>query len=502
VSYRLPALAGVLLGLGYFNLPFPFFNFVAFLPLLVWLEREPRTHREIVRAGLVFGLCAHLLALHWVWAMLSISWLASLMYLGLAAGFTFFIVAALRLATWIRARTGGTYGWILPVAWIPLEWMRSFGDLRMTADHLGHSVADHPFLIQFADVVGPYGVGVFLLAVNGLLFDALRGRRRCALALAVVLVAVLGYDTRAWRHDWNAGRSVPVAYVQPNIPLEQKHDPAEDQRTWDVLEGQTRAAAAAGAQLVVWPESARPDPLYHRLDFPATYAMPDVQRLAKDTHAAILTGVEYVRMRSEKDYQLYNAAVAVDQDGAMEPVWAAKIYLVPFVERTPFMPVLGPILSGGGETMRWLSGRFEPGPQGAIVPVAGTKVGILVCFEELFPDLTRNLRRSGAELIAVITNDAWFGRTFFQAYQANILAMRAIESRISVVRAANTGISGFIDPRGTYHARSKLFVPDVQVERLPLRSSLTVYDRTGDVAAWVCTLALAVLAAVLARRRQ
>jgi apolipoprotein N-acyltransferase len=69
-----------------------------------------------------------------------------------------------------------------------------------------------------------------------------------------------------------------------------------------------------------------------------------------------------------------------------------------------------------------------------------------------------------------------------------------------VVRAANTGISGFIDPRGTYHARSKLFVPDVQVERLPLTSSLTVYDRTGDVAAWLCTLALAVVALALARR--
>jgi len=500
-GYRAPAVAGVLLGAGYFNLPFPFFNFVAFLPLLAWLEREPRSHREILRAGVVFGLCAHLLALHWVWSMLSISWLASLMYLGLAAGFTFFIVAAVRLAAWMRAGTGGSYGWILPVAWIPLEWLRSFGDLRMTADHLGHSVADHPFLVQFADLVGPYGVGVFVLAVNGLLFDALHKRRRCAVALVLLAAAVLGYDTWAWTRDWTAGRTLPVAYVQPNIPLDEKHDPAEDQKIWDILEGQTRAAAGAGAQLVVWPESARPKPLYHRLDFPQTYAMPDVQTLARDTHAAILAGVEYVRMPNATDYQLYNAAVGVDRDGTMEPVWAAKIYLVPFVERTPFMPVLGPILAGGGDTMRWLSGRFEPGPRGAVVPVAGTKVGILVCFEELFPDLTRHLRRSGAELIAVITNDAWFGRTFFQGYQANILAMRAIESRISVVRAANTGISGFIDPRGTYHARSKLFVPDVQVERLPLTTSLTVYDRTGDVAAWVCTVALALIALTRARRR-
>jgi apolipoprotein N-acyltransferase len=497
-----PALSGVLLGAGYFNLPFPFFNFVAFLPLLHWLEHEPRSHRDILRAGVVFGLSAHLLALHWVWAMLSISWLASLMYLGLAAGFAFFIVASVRASAWIRARTGGSFGWILPVTWIPLEWLRSFGDLRMTADHLGHSVADHPFLVQFADLVGPYGVGAFLLAANGLLFDALRGRRRAALALGLLLTAVLGYDTFAWTRDWSGARTLDVAFIQPNIPLEQKHDPAEDRRTWDVLAAQTRAAAASGAKLVVWPESARPVPLYHRLDLPRTYAMPDVQALARETGTTILAGVEYVRMRSDTDYQLYNAAVAVGADGEMEPVWAAKIYLVPFVERTPFMPVLGRLLRGEGATMRWLSGRFEPGPTDALVPVAGTKVGILVCFEELFPDLTRGLRRSGAELIAVITNDAWFGRTFFQGYQADILAMRAIESRVSVIRAANTGVSGFIDPRGLYRDRSHLFVPDVQVERLPLTSALTVYDRTGDVTAWVCTLALVTIAGVLRWRRR
>ena len=93
--FALPVLSGVLLGAGYFNLPFPFFNFVAFLPLLHWLEREPRSHRDILRAGVVFGLSAHLLALHWVWAMLSISWLASLMYLGLVLFFITFVVLAL-----------------------------------------------------------------------------------------------------------------------------------------------------------------------------------------------------------------------------------------------------------------------------------------------------------------------------------------------------------------------------------------------------------------------
>ena len=505
--YALPALGGVLLGIAYLNLPFPLTNFVAFLPLLSWLQASPdRTPREVTRAAIVFGLCAHLLALHWIWAMLAISWLAMLMYLGLAAGFTLCIVASIRLAAWFRRRTGGSFGWILPVCWTPLEWLRSFGDLRMTADHLAHSVADHPFLVQFADVVGPYGVGAFLLAVNGLLFDALlargRPRRPASIALLLLLAAVLGDDVWGWNKDWTGSRTLRVAYVQPNIPLEQKHDPAEDQRTWEVLAAQTRKAAAAGARLVVWPESARPKPLYHHLGFPESYAMPDVQALARETGTTILAGVEYVRMRSRTDYAFYNAAIAVGPGGEIEPSWAAKVYLVPFVERTPFKPLLGKLLAGEGDTMRWLSGSFEPGPADATVPLAGTKVGILVCFEELFPDRTRRLRLSGAELLAVITNDAWFGRTFFQDYQANALALRAIESRVSVVRAANTGVSGFIDPRGVYHDRSALFVPDVQVEDLPLTSTPTVYDRAGDVVAWTCALALASVAIALARKER
>jgi apolipoprotein N-acyltransferase len=506
-GWRLPAASGVLLGAGYFNLPFPFVNFVAFLPLLAWLDAEPRPSRgEVLRAGVVFGLSAHLLALHWVWAMLSISWLASLMYLALAAGFTLFIMVSVRLASWMRERTGGSYGWILPVSWIPLEWLRSFGDLRMTADHLGHSIADHPFLVQFADVLGPYGVGAFVLASNGLLFDAWLARRRprlrAAAALGLLWAAVLGYDAWAWGRDWAGAGTIRVGYVQPNIPLEQKHDPAEEHRIRAILDMQTREAAAAGAQLVVWPESARPTPLYHRVDLAWSYAMPDVQALARDTRTTILAGVEYVRIRRSGDYELYNAAVAVRPDGTLEPSWAAKTYLVPFVERTPFMPVLGPLLSGDGDTLRWLSGRFEPGRSDGLVPVGGTRAGILVCYEELYPDLARRQRRAGARLLAVITNDAWFGRTFFQAYQANALALRAIENRVSIVRAANTGISGFVDPRGTYHERSGLFVPDVRVADLPLTERATPYTRWGDVVAWACTAALVVLGLALLRRER
>ena len=507
--WLLPGAAGVVLAAGYLTqplpVPLPIPNLLALVPLLHWLDAPAQDGaRRRFRGGLVFGVVLWAISLSWISAMLEISWLASLMYLVLLTPFAVCAALTITLAGWMRRRTGGSYALILPVCWLPFEWLRTWGDLRMTADHLGHSMADHPFLVQFADLVGPYGVGAFVLVVNALLYEALRERgtsrgRRRALALLGLLVAVLAYDTWRWVRPPVPEATLRVAFVQPNISLADKHDPAQDRVTWRILATLTRRAAAQGARLVVWPETARPRPLYHLLDDPTTLALPDVQGLARRTETTILTGVEYVRARTPADVDLYNAAMVVGPDGAIDPRWTAKVYLVPFVERTPFMPVLGRILSGEEGEMRWLSGRFLPGPRDVVIPAAGVPVGVLVCYEELYPDLAVRLRNAGAALQVVITNDAWFGRSFFQVYQADVLRMRAIENRSSFVRAANTGISGFVDPLGRYHDWTGLFVPAVRVHDVPITRVRTVYDRLGDAVAWLSIAGLAV-GILLARR--
>ena len=127
-------------------------------------------------------------------------------------------------------------------------------------------------------------------------------------------------------------------------------------------------------------------------------------------------------------------------------------------------------------------------------------MGVSVCYEELYFDLQRRLRNSGARIQAVITNDAWFGTTFFQTYQANTDRLRAIENRTSFVRVANSGISAFIDPLGRDLVWTDLNVEDVRVRELPLAGPPTVYDRIGDVPAWLAVAAL-VAACLVAWRR-
>jgi apolipoprotein N-acyltransferase len=121
-------------------------------------------------------------------------------------------------------------------------------------------------------------------------------------------------------------------------------------------------------------------------------------------------------------------------------------------------------------------------------------MGISICYEELFFELQRGLRNAGASIQAVITNDAWFGTTFFQSYQANTVRMRAIENRSSFIRVANSGISMFVDPLGRDAERTRLETEDVRVATLPLAGERTLYDRIGDVPAWA---ALALLAAAV-----
>ena len=213
-----------------------------------------------------------------------------------------------------------------------------------------------------------------------------------------------------------------------------------------------------------------------------------------------MAGAEYVVVHDKDNSEAYNAAFVVHPDGRLDPTWIAKVYLVPFVEAIPFEFLLGPLLAGRGGWAHWLGGGFLPGPQETPLPVAGTKLGVSVCYEELYFDLQRGLRNAGAQVQAVITNDAWFGTTFFQTYQANTVRLRAIENRSSFVRVANTGLSMFVDPLGRDAERTELLVEDVRVNDVALTDGRTVYDRIGDVPAWAAIVTFAAAAFVGWRR--
>lgn len=502
LGWKLPVLSGVLIGLGYFPGPYLPLNLAGMLPLLLWFEERPRRRGyDVLRAGFLFGLTTQLVALHFMYSMLEQSILAVLLYVGMSALIGMRMALSVVVAGWLRRRTGGSWGWILPLSWLPFEWLQSWGDLRMTGEHLSHTVADHPFVVQFADLVGPYGVGAVLLLTNGLLFEAsLLRRRRAALVLVTLWIALLSYDCWRWFGEPPVERTLRVALIQPNIPLAVKHDDATRPQQWATLERMSIEAARRGAELIVWPESSRPFPVIHDLELAEFGEMFDVQMLARRLNTPMIVGAEYLRHRSRKEREAYNAVFGITAEGELLEQWGAKRFLVPFVEATPFRRFTAPLVEGREGEWRWLAGGFEMGPPHRPFEIAGARLGVLVCYEQLFFDLARDLRNRGAEAQLVITNDAWFGRSLFQAYQADALRMRAIENRTAYVRVANTGISGFVDSRGRYHEMTDLFTEEIRLWDVPLDDRRTLYDRSGNVVAWGAIAGL-LAAFAIGRRR-
>jgi apolipoprotein N-acyltransferase len=256
----------------------------------------------------------------------------------------------------------------------------------------------------------------------------------------------------------------------------------------------TREALASGATFVLWPETATPY-LFER----DIMRGGDVRRLAREGHATLLVGsdqVESIRPTSagEKPRSLYyNAAFLVKPDGSVGAVYR-KMHLVPFGEYVPLKRLLffvGPIVESVSD--------FTPGAEPVLLQVGSHTASTAICYEVIYGDLIRESVRLGSELLTTITNDAWYGRSSAAYQHWDQASMRAIENGRYLARAANTGISGFVDPYGRVLDKSGLFEQKMLVHDLRFLTGRTIYSRIGDLVAWL-SLAL-VTGALLASWR-
>ena len=409
----------------------------------------------------------------------------------------------------IFARARRAFGhrayYLAPFIWTTTELGRQYLWDGFPWALLGYSQLEWLPIAQMASVTGVYGLSWLLaLAATAAAAVALeRGRRTWTFALSVVLLAAGIAAWGTWRlrdNSWvSAGDPVRVAVVQGNILQDDKNaaytgnlEVAEliNRRYFDL----SRQAIAAGATFVMWPESSTP--FFFERDVVRGAA---IRRLAFESKATLLIGSDQVEpmkasTATEKpQYFYYNAAFLVQPDGQVGAVYR-KMHLVPFGEYVPLKSLLffvGPIVEAVS--------AFTPGTDPVLLPVQGHKASTAICYEVIFPSLMRRFVQDGSELLTTITNDAWYG-TSSAAYQHwEQAAMRSIEQGRYLARAANTGISGFVDPYGRVMQKSALFEPAVLVADLRFIRERTIYSRIGDAIAW---LSLAVTAAALAGSRR
>jgi apolipoprotein N-acyltransferase len=508
----LVVLGAIALTASYPPFPLPPLSFLAITPAVLLIRQatlaaDPRT---AFRWGWWYGVATNALVLYWMivalWhftPMSALGYVATVAVLGLLSAVMFWFVVRVRLAA------PGVPLWIvLPVGWTAFEWLVGhIGDASFPWLGLGTSLADAPVLVQWADLAGARGVTLWVAWCNVAIVEAFLGKRdegrgkgtAVARALAPVLVSIalaIGYG--AWRMKTLPMRDVGVVgLVQPNEGFREKWDPGHADSVLATLVGQSRQllARTPRPQLIIWPEAAIPDFLWRR---PAWEAA--IISVAREGHVSILTGALQAdpTWRGPMD-PYHNAALFVDSTGEWRRYPAyGKHYLVPVTERVPFVPTR--VFRAVPGLANW-SGGFSPGRELPVYESPIGRFGVIICYESAFEDLPRKYRARGANFLVNITNDAWFGRTSAPRQHASHLVLRAIETRMGVARAANSGISEFLDPLGRAYAATKLDEQTVVADTLRTSDVIPLYVRLGDwVGTMVVVLTLAGIVLLLKRR--
>jgi apolipoprotein N-acyltransferase len=465
---------------------------VALVPLLVALARpsppasggrRSRTWRPLA-LGLTAGGVYFAGTLYWVAGVMETygglhGAVALLVTVALVAYLALYPALFAVIIGGLAGRIGPRAVLLAPIVWVATEFGRGWVLGGFPWVVLGYSQVSVLPIAQLASLGGVYALSALVSGVSGALaFGVLaRGRRAGWAAVAVAIVAVAlatawGGHRMATGDLTRQGTPISVGLIQGNIPQDQKWEPARASSILETYLALSRDAAGRGARFIVWPEAATPYPFE---DDPAVGNA--IRGLAVETRAAMLFGSDQVEPGKPPRY--YNAAYVVDSGGMVVATYR-KVHLVPFGEYVPFKHLLffvSPLVESAGD--------FSAGDETVMLPVEGHLASTAICYEVVYPALIRQSVTTGSELLTTITNDAWYGRTSAPFQHFEQAALRAIESGRYLARAANTGVSGIVDPYGRVVARTGLFETTALVGEVRFLTVQTPYSRFGDLVAYV-----------------
>jgi apolipoprotein N-acyltransferase len=452
------------------------FAWFGFIPLFIALENKTLFRSFII--GYLCGVIFWSLTIYWLIHVTLLGQIVLILYLAFYFGIFSCVVYLFRFLP------PNVSLFFIPCTWVLLEYSRSYLFTGFPWAQVGFSQYKNLPIIQIADITGSWGVSFLVVFVNVVFYLALRKRLKLRIFLICACILFLslayGFYKLSYKPDLRCDKElVKVSVVQGNIPQNLKWD---KQAAADILNNYielTSIAAKDGSSLIIWPEASVPA-LWGEASADAQFAQ--VFSLAGQLNTNLLVGVV---SRSGEAY--FNSALFIDNLGHPSKIYN-KLHLVPFGEYVPFKNTF-PFL----QTIAPI-GDIEPGREYTIFrqPV---NFSVLICFEDLFPELSREFIKRGARFLVNITNDAWYkqGSAPYQHFAASVF--RAVENRVYLVRAANTGISGFIDPFGRLlsivqdAAGKNSFVKGYSSQSIclaPIRR--TIYNRYGDLFILFCLI--------------
>lgn len=471
---------------------------IALVPLLLACSAPEISVKKAAGLGFICGLLYNATLLYWIVIALGRYGglplpVSTLAMLGLAAYMALYLAGFSAAITAMRRRLPLTLS--APIAWVGLDQLRAWLFTGFPWQDLGYSQFASPVLIQIADLTGHAGVTFIIVMTNALLTTLFcLGTKRnrgpgfsphpitTTIALLLIIGSIL-YGLTALRREKAAIAQAPtirVAVMQGNIDQNEKWSPENQEHTVQTyLKLTSQATKEQRLDLAIWPETALPffplaNPLFTKVR----------KGIASPAFPEIITGAPHYLAHPAEPVNYYNSAfiLTAEDTGAMQRY--DKQHLVPFGEYVPLPKLLGvlPI----AHTM----GNFTAGNSSAPLVTKSAKIGTLICFESIFPTLARDQTASGAELLVNLTNDAWYGVSSAPYQQVSMAVLRAVENRRSLARAANTGISCFIDPTGQVLAASPIFKELFLTQELPIIRTQTWFTRLGYLFQPTCLLLL------------
>jgi apolipoprotein N-acyltransferase len=445
--------------------------FISLVPLLYAIDDLPPL--KAFKFGYLWGVIFYLGLVYYIGWVTIPGLIATVLILALIPA----------MALWLYSRLAGRWPYlaiaIIPSFFLTLNWLLTKSDLNYPWTDFGYALSYYLPLIQAADIGGVYLLSLAIFVVNLLIFVSIsnriarKGSTGIGIRLAAVLVIILLYvygmaRIRKLERDPPAD-TLTVGLIQGNITKDIKWDRGGLQVSLDRYFSLSRIAADEGAELLIWPETAVP-----------TYLAQEPENMAKvtsfvdDVGIPLLTGVVFYETDTTGAYIYYNSAILLEP-GIQDYQYYSKVHLVPMSEKIPF--------SGRIKRLRDIhlgQADFTSGDEMTIFHLNDNFFNALICFESAFPDYTRQFTLFGSEFLVVITNDMWFGRTSLFEQHAMMSVIRAVENRVPVVRAANTGITMSVDKVGRILGKTPTFETAYLVTQIHPEISNSIYKRLGD----------------------
>jgi apolipoprotein N-acyltransferase len=398
-----------------------------------------------------------------------------------------YIALAPMFARWTTKRFRGEMLIWLPVFWVSVEFCRNYIPCNgFPWSNIAMSQSKILPAIQIADIVGVYGLIFAMVWFNQYLVELILWIRKegtkyiaAKTAATVLLIAVIiGYGIvklQTIPKSFKSAPNISIGMIQGNIDQGDKWDPVKAGDNLNIYRQDARKLRDAAVDLIVWPEASYPAPVSTQISSmrPQILGMTEME----------MTRQPYTLMGAvseEPSGNYHNSAFLFDAHGRLEGHYH-KAHLVPFGEYIPYKKIFF-----FAKKLTAPVGNFIAGETYDPLVFDGHKMGILICYEDVFPEISRKSVFAGAEFLANITNDAWYGVSSAPYQHLALSVFRAVENRRFMIRSTNSGVSAVIDPWGRITMESNIFERSMMVAAIAPLKDLSPYTKLGDWFAWGC----------------